>query len=78
MIIEGQLVKNTDGRFYIHGHPSSYFTSGEVLEVNLDGHWMRACMEFNHGLDSYILEVRSGEKFVALIYPYLVWARTIR
>jgi hypothetical protein len=77
-MIEGLLVENSDGRFFIKGHPQSYFTSGEILEINLGGHWIRARMEFNHSHESYMMDVASGINHVALIHPLGIWARTIR
>ena len=47
-MIEGCLRKISNGRYAIDGNESYQLTSGDCVEVNIDGFWEQIRVEFSH------------------------------
>lgn len=54
----GTLSHNEYGRYEIKGQ--TYFTSGDCLEIFVDGNWIKGRMEYSHEKDDYYFISQGG------------------
>jgi len=52
---EGCLIKSSNGRYAIDGNENHQLTSGDCVEVNIDGVWEQTRVEFSHQDKDYFL-----------------------
>lgn len=61
---EGYLQHNSQGRYEIPG--ATYFTSGEPIEVLVDGVWTKGRMEYSHKDQDYYFIANDGTQIHGL------------
>ncbi len=54
----GTLTHNNYGRYEIKGQ--TYFTSGECLEIFVDGQWIKGRMEYSQDKEDYYFISEAG------------------
>lgn len=54
-MVEGRLIKISNGRYAVDGNEHNQLTSGDCVDVNMDGVWEQTCVEFSHEVNDYIL-----------------------
>lgn len=67
---QGRLIKNTLGRFALED--GYYWTCGDSIELNIDGHWMKGRIEADINGNYYFTNGRED------IYPNEGWMARVQ